>query len=122
MKALIANIARVAAWLMAIIITVLSVVPPSMRPETDVPHNLEHFMPFLVTGAAFGFGYDRGPYLVAVAMLLFTAAIEILQIFVPGRHARLSDFVVDAAAVTIGVALGAFAGRTWAKALKNQTH
>jgi hypothetical protein len=34
---------------------------------------------------------------------------------VPGRHARLSDFVVDAAAVTVGVALGAFSGRTWAK-------
>lgn len=115
MKALIANIARVAAWLLAIIITVLSVVPPSMRPETDVPHNLEHFVPFLVTGVAFGFGYDRRAFLVAAAMVVFTAAIEILQIFVPGRHARLSDFVVDAAAVTAGVALGAVAGRTWAK-------
>jgi VanZ family protein len=33
--------------------------------------------------------------------------MEILQFWVPGRHARISDFVVDAAAACAGLALAA---------------
>jgi VanZ family protein len=34
-------------------------------------------------------------------------AIEILQIWAPGRHARLEDFVVDALACCVGLAVAA---------------
>ncbi len=40
-----------------------------------------------------------------MALVLFAGAIELAQTFVPGRHARLSDFIVDA--VTVGVAAAA---------------
>jgi hypothetical protein len=34
------------------------------------------------------------------------AGLEIAQLFVPGRHARLSDFVVDFVAALMGIAAG----------------
>ena len=43
-------------------------------------------------------------YSTAIGLVLFAGAIELAQLFVPGRHARLSDFVVDALAACIGLA------------------
>jgi VanZ family protein len=39
--------------------------------------------------------------------LLFAGALEFAQIFAPGRYARFSDFLVDAFAACVGVALTA---------------
>lgn len=95
--------ARPAAWFLAVVITVLSLVPPEFRLETGAPHDLEHFAIFAATGFAFGLGYSR-PRLVMVALVIFAGAIELAQTFVPGRHARLSDFIVDAVAMCVAVA------------------
>jgi VanZ family protein len=100
---------RIAAWLLSIAIIALSLVPPRMRPKTDVPHNLEHFAIFFATGVAFGVGYTRRSGLVTVALVIFAGAIEFAQIVIPGRHARLSDFVVDALAACVGVIIAFFA-------------
>jgi VanZ family protein len=102
--------ARITGWLLAAVIAVLSLVPPALRPETGAPHNLEHFAMFFVTAIAFGFGYNRRPIFTAVALVIFAGAIEIAQNFVPGRHARWSDFVVDAVALCIGTTMGSFIG------------
>ena len=101
--------ARIIAWLLVIILTLLSVVPPWLRPNTNVSHNVEHFAALFVTGLAFGLGYNRRPVMVALVLVLFCAAIETVQLFVPGRHSRLSDFIVDAAAAMAGVTV-AFVG------------
>jgi VanZ family protein len=46
--------------------------------------------------------------------VFFTGAIEAAQLLVPGRHARLIDFIVDVVAVCVGVATGAvIASRAW---------
>jgi VanZ family protein len=108
--------ARLLAWILVIVITLLSVVPPWLRPETDIPHHFEHFVAFLAAGIAFGLGYDRRPILISVALLLFAATIEIVQIFVPGRHARLSDFIVDGVAAVSGAMLATLSCRAfWTK-------
>jgi VanZ family protein len=105
--------AQITAWLLAAVITALSVVPPWLRPETGVQHDLEHFSIFFMTGIAFGFGYWRRPSVVTIALVVFAGMIEIVQMFVPGRHARLSDFIVDALALCVGAALAAIvAART----------
>ncbi len=97
------NAARIIGWLLAATIVVFSLVPPQLRPESDVPHDLQHFAIFAATGLAFGVGY--GPrYFVTIALVIFAGAIEIAQLLVPGRHARLSDFIVDALAACIGLA------------------
>ena len=95
-------LARVSGWSLAAAIVVLSAVPASLRPETGLPHGLEHFAIFWATGLAFALGYSLTLQL-ATLLVIFSGAIEILQFFIPGRHARLSDFIVDALASIIGV-------------------
>jgi len=99
--------ARLAGWLLILLITVLSLVPPGLRPETPVPHDLEHAAIFAAAGFAFGIGYYSRLKGVAAGLIVFTAAIELVQMVVPGRHARFEDFVVDALAMVAAVALGA---------------
>jgi VanZ family protein len=97
---------QVLAWVLVVGILILSIVPPDSRVVTDVPRPLEHLAVFLLTGLAFVFGYP-GRYLVQfVALSLFAAAIELLQVWVPGRHARLSDFIAGFAGVILGIGLG----------------
>ena len=97
---------QVAAWSLLMTITVLSSVPPSYRPITMVPHYLEHIAVFLLTGMAFGLGYSYRYLSHLAALILFTAAVELAQLWVPGRHARFSDFLLNALGVGIGVSLG----------------
>ena len=107
MERLVLKASRIIGWLLASVIVVLSFVPPEMRPETHAPHNLEHFAIFFATGITFGFGYGRTPIITASILVTFSAMLELAQKLVPGRHARLSDFIVDAAALCAGVAIAA---------------
>ena len=88
---------------LATAIVALSVVPPSLRPETGLPHGIEHFVIYWGTGLAFALGYELKPALLATRLVFFSGAVETAQLFVPGRHARLSDFIVGALAITVGV-------------------
>ena len=109
---------RIASWLLAVAIVVLSLVPASLRPETDVPHVLEHFAIFVAAGIAFGVGYGRRAGLVAFWLVIFTGAVELAQFAIPGRHPRLSDFIVDALAACIGLAMASYvAQRTLAQGI-----
>jgi VanZ family protein len=92
-------------WLLAVAIVVLSLGPLSVRPSTGAPHDLEHLLMFLATGVAFGFRYPHRLWFLAIAQVTFVGAIEVAQNWVPGRHARMSDFLVDTAASCLGVGL-----------------
>lgn len=94
---------RVAAWILAASIVFLTLAPPALRPITGVPHDLEHFGVFAATSFAFGCAYGRW-YLVIAALMAFAGVMEVGQYFVPGRHARLQDFIVDEFATCIGFA------------------
>jgi VanZ family protein len=95
-------LARIIALGLAAAIVILSVVPPTLRPETGLPHGFEHFAIYWATGLAFALGYELRPGLLATLLVSFSGAVEIAQLFVPGRHAGLGDFIVDALAITIG--------------------
>jgi hypothetical protein len=56
-----------------------------------VPHSVEHFTIYVATGFAFGLGYKRRHDLLAILIVIFSGSIEVAQLSVPGRHARLSD-------------------------------
>lgn len=107
MKRRIIYLSRIAAWLLLLAITVLSLVPPNLRPETGAPHNIEHFAIFALAGFTFGVGSFEGIRLAAAALVAFTGTIELAQMAVPGRHARLSDFIVDALAMIVALGCGA---------------
>lgn len=104
---------QIVGWLCVLAIVALSVVAPRWRPVTFVPHNLEHAAIFAVTGFVLGLGYPgRLPWRMAM-LVVFAAVIELAQLFVPGRHARLIDFVVDAFGACAGLALAALIVRLW---------
>ena len=105
------TICKTAAWLLTLAIVILSLVPPSYRAETHAPHNVEHFVIFFATGLVFGIGYPGRPFISGLALVIFCAAIEVAQLWIPGRHARLSDFTTDAVGVCIGVCMSFFAIR-----------
>jgi VanZ family protein len=95
-------LARIGGWSLVAAIVVLSLVPATLRPETGLPHNFEHLAIYWATGLAFALGYALTPLLASI-LVIFSGAVEILQLFVPGRHARLTDFIVDALASLIGL-------------------
>jgi len=96
------------AWILLAIIVVASVVPPGLRPGTPLPHAIEHAAIFFVTGVFFGFGYADRLSLLLCGAIVVCAGIEALQLLVPGRHARLIDFVVDATAMSAGLLISLF--------------
>ena len=104
-------IARFIAWSALATIIVLSFVPSSLRPDSAIPHALEHFAAFLLVGGAFALGYPRRHLAIAAAAVPVTAILELLQLLAPGRHARLSDFVFNALGACTGVAVVSLFGR-----------
>jgi VanZ family protein len=97
--------ARLAGFLLLAAITFSSLSPASYRPVTAAGHSLEHFLVNLLLGLAFGMGHVQRRGLLAAGLVAFAGAIELAQLFVPGRHARLSDFLVDASSACLGVGL-----------------
>jgi VanZ family protein len=95
--------ARIAAWGLAAGIVVLSLVPPTMRPQTGASNSLEHFTIYVAIGFAFGLGYEHRHHLLAIFLVIFSGSIEVAQLLVPGRHARFSDFITDAIAACVGL-------------------
>ena len=105
------KIIRAIAWALLATAIVLTVVPAQFRPVTGAPSSVEHFAMFFLIGSAFTFGYSRSDYPLCGAAIAFAGSLELLQLFVPGRHARLSDFVIDALSAVIGIALSGLIDR-----------
>jgi VanZ family protein len=103
---LLQNVCRATAWIILAAIVLLTIVPPDLRPITSAPHDVEHAAVFLLDGLAFAFGYRGREWLLSIAALPLCAGLEIAQLFVPGRHARISDFAVDVIAALMGIAAG----------------
>jgi VanZ family protein len=103
---------RIFAWLLAAAVAFATLGPPSSRPHSEFGQNGEHALAFVLIGLAFGLAYAQRRLLTAAVAVAGTGLIEILQFWAPGRHARLSDFIVDALAACAGLAVAA--GVDWA--------
>jgi VanZ family protein len=99
------RILRIGAWLLLFAIAAFSVVSPYYRFTIFVPHDVEHFLAFLLAGVVFGLGYPFRYAAHSAALIVFAAAIELAQLWSPGRHARVSDFVVNALGLCVGMGL-----------------
>ena len=60
---------------------------------------------FGLLGLAFALGYPRHRLPAAVLTAVFCGVLEFLQLFAPGGHTRLEDFLVDALAALSGFAI-----------------
>jgi VanZ family protein len=102
---------RLVAWLLAAAVTFATLGPSHYRPEAPaITHDGEHALAFVLLGLAFALAYPRQRLWVACVTVVLIGLLELLQLFVPGRHARLEDFVVDALAALAGFALVAILG------------
>ena len=105
------RLSQVLAWVLVFGIVGLSIVPPDYRVITDPPRPFEHLSIFLLTGVAFRVGYpDRYP-MQSIALVLFAAAVELVQVWIPGRHPRLSDFVAGVLGLGLGIGLAYVSAR-----------
>ena len=101
MKGLIGHyqvVARALAWVGILAIIVLSVVPAADRPMTGSGmnwHLFEHFTAFALVAGAFAIGYRFSLMRLFWLAVFFCGGIELLQVPLPTRHARVSDFIID---------------------------
>ena len=98
-------ILRLFAWLLAAAVTFATLGPASQRPHAPVTHDGEHALAFILIGLAFSLAYPRHRLLAAGISVVLIGLLELLQLFVPGRHARLEDFIVDALTALVGFAI-----------------
>jgi VanZ family protein len=109
---MIARLARAIAWLYAVALAFLALGSPNVRPETAMPHYLEHLAAFGVSGLLFSMAYRSRRSLVLLAGIGFTTALEVLQIWAPDRHARWIDLAMNASGFCIGVGAGLVVSRS----------
>jgi hypothetical protein len=112
---------RLFAWLLAAAVTFATLGPPSLRPHSNLGQDGEHTLAFVLVGLAFGMAYPGHRRLAAPVAIVMIGVLEILQLWAPGRHARLEDFVVDAAAACAGFATAAILGRLTQRAKAGAT-
>jgi VanZ family protein len=97
---------KLLAWLAFAAIVALTLGPLSLRQGVSIaPAHVEHFAAYAVLGALFLVAYPRRPVMLIGALVLAAAVLEYGQIFVPGRDARVADFIVKAAGVSVSVVL-----------------
>jgi VanZ family protein len=106
------TILRLIAWLLAAAVTFATLGPPRYRPHSNLGQDGEHALAFVLIGLAFGLAYRQHRLLTTAMMIPMIGVLELLQLWVPGRHARLEDFIVDALAACAGLAVTA--GLDWA--------
>lgn len=96
---------RLVAWLLAAAVAFATLGPPRYRPHFAITHDGEHVLAFVLIGLAFALAYPRQRAMAAAISVAGVGLLELLQLFAPGRHARLEDFVVDALAALAGFAI-----------------
>jgi hypothetical protein len=104
---------RIIAWLLTAAVTFATLGPPRYRPHSMLGQDGEHALAFVLVGLAFGLAYPKRRLLTAGIAVVLIGVLELLQLWMPGRHARLEDFVVDALAACAGIAVAA--GLDWVR-------
>ena len=108
-------VARTLAWIGIFAIIILSVVPADDRPVSGVGQGPEHFTAFALVGAAFAIGYRFSLIRLLVLAVFYCAGIELLQIPLPTRHARVSDFLTNSAGACFAVLCVFVATQIWCR-------
>ena len=102
------TIARAAGFFGVLAIIALSLVPGTYRPHTGLPGVAEHFIAYYSTAFAFvlGFRSTASRVVIALGLTLLAGSMEVLQLWVPGRHSAIIDAVFSSLGGLLGIALG----------------
>jgi VanZ family protein len=109
------NAAMIAAWACLAYVAFVTLSPIEMRMSinSDVGSFVEHFGAFLAIALLMGLAYPRQAMLVVILSIGCVLILEVLQLAVPGRHARVSDAVVKSAGVVAGWVLSRWINARW---------
>ncbi|TRC78517.1 hypothetical protein FJV80_24555 [Mesorhizobium sp. WSM4310] len=97
------SISRITALVLLAIIVFATLSPIQMRPHVGDP-NVERALAYLLFGLALGLGFPNRAARTIALVIFVAATLELMQIFDPGRHARISDGSLKALAGIFGIA------------------
>ncbi|MBS0530863.1 MAG: VanZ family protein [Proteobacteria bacterium] len=101
---------RIGAALLIAAVIFATLGPPRYRPHSPLGQDGEHALAFVLVGLAVGLAFPQRRLLVAAVSVVLIGLLEIAQLWAPGRHARLEDFLVDASTACVGLAVAAVIG------------
>jgi VanZ family protein len=104
------NLFRMGAFALIAAVVFATLGPPRYRPHSSLGQDGEHALAFVLVGLAVGLVFPHRHLLVAAVSVMLIGLLEIMQLWAPGRHARLEDFLVDAVAACAGLAVAAASG------------
>ncbi|CAM5396367.1 hypothetical protein MAUB1S_06747 [Mycolicibacterium aubagnense] len=103
-------LSRLAAIFLLALIVFATLSPIGLRPHLG-DANLERALAYLLLGSALALSFPRHAMRMAVFVVGIAAVLEALQLIDPGRHGRIEDMIVKAAAGLIGIGVVVLAGR-----------
>jgi VanZ family protein len=78
---------------------------------TGAPRDLEHIAAFALVGLLLSLAYPDKRLKLVTCGIAAIAAVELMQVIVPGRHAYVSDFLLN----TFGACIGLTATRVFVR-------
>jgi len=118
------TISRVAGFFGVLAIIVLSLVPGIDRPHTGLPGVAEHFIAYYSTAFAFALGFRSraSRVVIALGLTLLAGSMEVLQLWVPGRHSATIDAAVSSLGGLLGIVMGGLLLGLAAQVYKKHRH
>ncbi|RWL44530.1 MAG: hypothetical protein EOR60_18100 [Mesorhizobium sp.] len=105
------SVSRLAALALLALITFATLSPIQLRPYLG-DANVERALAYVLLGLALALGFPSRVTQTVLFICAVAGVLEFLQLFDPGRHARVVDAVLKAAAGVAGIVLGRFV-MTW---------
>jgi len=104
---------RATGWACVVAIAVLSLIPGFMRPDTGFPGQIDHTIVYCGTAGLLGLGYPaaKSRFGTTVMLISLAAALEVAQLWVPGRHSQFIDFATSAVGTCLGMLAAVVAHR-----------
>jgi VanZ family protein len=90
---------RVIAWACVIGLAVASWTPGQEMVRTGFNTRLEHLVAYLITGIAVISAYPGRTWTIAAILCAYADVLELGQLYIPGRHAALFDWLASSSGV-----------------------
>ncbi len=106
------KVAKVAAWASIGFIVYATLVPRGMRPTLgEIGVNYERFAGYAVASAVLVLAYPRHPIRVGILVAAIAVVLEIAQLAIPDRDARVMDILVKMTGGLAGIVAAALWNR-----------
>lgn len=108
-----ARIAKIAAWASVAFVIYATLSPLAMRPTLGrLGTDYERFAAYVVVAALVVLAYPQHPVRIGFAVVAAAVILEVAQLAIPDRDARVSDALIKVAGALIGI-LAAWFWNKW---------